>query len=183
MKLFTASQWRLSTPKWNVHVERVVEQIIEMQEPQVMEKIIKDAVPTICCWREFQDRIQQRTSEEVANARVQPTLDPVEVKEPKIFKMTMQRKHSPGQERSQVNKQVEDSVKVKIRSSRRKCRDGIRPPRRRVSHLITRCDFPRFDILDEQYTDKEIDINPTWYRGRVQQSRPSRKTWIFIQCS
>ena len=31
----------------------------------------------------------------------------------KIFKMTTQRKHSPRQERSQVNKQVKDAVKVK----------------------------------------------------------------------
>ena len=38
-------------------------------------------------------------------------MNPVEVKQPKIFKMTTQRKHSPGQERSWVNKQVEDAVK------------------------------------------------------------------------
>ena len=41
-------------------------------------------------------------------------MNPVEVKQPKIFKMTTQRKHSPGQESSQVNKQVEDTAKVKI---------------------------------------------------------------------
>ena len=36
------------------------------------------------------------------------------VKQPKIFKMTTQRKHSAGQERFQVNNQVEDKVKFKI---------------------------------------------------------------------
>ena len=53
------------------------------------------------------ERIQQRTDGQVANTRLQPTVNPVEVKQPKIFKMTTQREHSLGQERSQVNKQVE----------------------------------------------------------------------------
>ena len=40
-KLFTASQLRLNTLKWNVHVERVFEQIIDVQKSQVMEKTVK----------------------------------------------------------------------------------------------------------------------------------------------
>ena len=40
-KLFTASQLRLNTLKWNVFVERVVEQSIDVQKSQVMEKIVK----------------------------------------------------------------------------------------------------------------------------------------------
>ena len=39
------SQWRLRTLEWNVHVERVIEPIIDVQNPQVMEKIVK--VPKI----------------------------------------------------------------------------------------------------------------------------------------
>ena len=83
-------------------MERVVEQIIDVQKLQV-EKIVQGsehraasrghAVPTLCIWRESQDRIQQRTSEQVANTRVQPPLNTVEVKQPKIFKTTTQRKH------------------------------------------------------------------------------------------
>ena len=45
MKLFTASQRRLNTLEWNVYAERVVEQIIDVQKPQVMKKIVK--VPKI----------------------------------------------------------------------------------------------------------------------------------------
>ena len=80
---------------------RVVEPIIDVQKPQVMEKIVKVPKITeqvedtryrpICSWR---------TSEQVASTRVQPTVNPVQVKQPKIFKM---RKHSLREERSQVN--------------------------------------------------------------------------------
>ena len=99
-------------------MERVVEQIIDVQKkPQVMENIVK--VPKItqqvedtqyrqsAARENLKTGIQQRTSEQVANKRVQPTVNPVEVKQPKVFKMTTQRKHSHEQERSQVNKQVE----------------------------------------------------------------------------
>ena len=41
-------------------------------------------------------------------------MNPVEVKQPKNLQVDDAEKHSPGQERSQVNKQVEDTVKVKI---------------------------------------------------------------------
>ena len=34
-------KWRLRTLKWNVYVGRVVEQIIDVQKPQVLEKIVK----------------------------------------------------------------------------------------------------------------------------------------------
>ena len=122
-KLFTAAQLRLNTLKWNVYVERVVEQIIDVQKTtsgedrQGSENHAASrghAVPTLCSWKESQDRIQQRTSEQVANTRVQPPVNPVEAKQPKNNKMTTQRKHFPGQEKSQVNKRVEDAVKVKI---------------------------------------------------------------------
>ena len=102
LKMYTTSQWRLRALKWNVYVERVVEQIIDVQKLQV-KKIVQGyenraasrghAVPALCSWKESQDRIQQRTSEQVANTRVQPPVNPVEVKQPKIFKMTTQRKH------------------------------------------------------------------------------------------
>ena len=52
------------------------------------------------------ENLKTVSSEQVANTRVQPTVKPVEVKQPKIFKTTTQRKHSPGQERSEVNKNV-----------------------------------------------------------------------------
>ena len=119
-KLFTAAQLRLNTLKWNVYVERVVEQIIDVQKSQVMEKIVK--FPKITQRVEdtqyrqsaVGENLKTVSSEQVANTRVQPTVNPVEVKQPTILKMTTQRKHSRGQERSQVNKQVEDAVKVKI---------------------------------------------------------------------
>ena len=111
-KLFTASQLRLNTLKWNVYVERVVEQVIDVQKSQVMEKIVK--FPKITQHVEdtqyrqsaVGENLKTVSNEQVANTRVQPTVNPVEVKQPKIFKMTTQ-------ERSQVNKQVEDAVKVK----------------------------------------------------------------------
>ena len=63
-------------------LERVVEQIIDAQKPQVMEKIVKvqkkhaasrgHAVPTLCSWRRFQVRIQKRFIEQVVNVQVQP---------------------------------------------------------------------------------------------------------------
>ena len=110
----------MRTLKWNVYVGRVVEQIIDVQKPQVLEKIVK--VPKITQQVEdtqyrqsaVGENLKTVSSEQVANTRVQPTVNPVEVKPPKIFKMTTQRKHSHGQERSQVNKQVEDAVKVNI---------------------------------------------------------------------
>ena len=88
-----------------------------MLEKIVKVKIVK--VPKITQQVEdtqyqLQKGLMTVSSEQVANTRVQPTVNPVEVKPPKIFKMTTQRKHSPGQERSQVNMQVEDAVKVKI---------------------------------------------------------------------
>ena len=102
--MYTAFQWRLRALNWSENVGRVVEQIIDVQKLQV-EKIVKvpkiaqpsrrHAVPTLCSWKESQDRIQQRTSEQVANTRVQPPVNPVEIKQPKIFKMTTQRKHFP----------------------------------------------------------------------------------------
>ena len=71
-------------------MERVVEQIIDVQkntsygeDRQGSENHAAScgrAVPTICYWRESQDRNQQRTSEQVANTRVQPTVNPVEVR-------------------------------------------------------------------------------------------------------
>ena len=100
--------------------KRVLEQIIDVQKLEVLEKIVK--VPKITQQVEdtqyrqsaVGENLKTVSSEQVANTRVQPTVNPVEVKPPKILKMTTQRKHSPGQGRSQVNKQVEDAVKVKI---------------------------------------------------------------------
>ena len=90
------------------------------KKPQVLEKIVK--VPKIMQQVEDSqyrqsavgENLKTVSSEQVANTRVQPTVNPVKVKPTKIFKMTTQRKHLTGQERSQVNKQVEDAVKVKI---------------------------------------------------------------------
>ena len=72
---------------------RVVEQIIDVQKPQVLEKIVK--VPKITQQVEdtqyrqsaVGENLKTVSSEQVANTRVQPTVNPVEVKQPKIFKM------------------------------------------------------------------------------------------------
>ena len=37
--------------------------------------------------------MQQRIVEQVTDTHVEPTVNPVEVKQPKVFKITMQEKH------------------------------------------------------------------------------------------
>ena len=77
--------------------EIAVEQIVDMQEPQVMKKTSR--VPKITKENEYTQyqlqlvRIQQRIVEQVVDTHVQPTVNPVDVKQPKIFKIAMQRKH------------------------------------------------------------------------------------------
>ena len=51
-------------------------------------------------------------------------MNPVEVKQPKIFKITMQRKHPEcPDERRQVIEQIEDTAKVKITKEKSQPRD------------------------------------------------------------
>ena len=60
------------------------------------------------------DRIQQGIFEQVMNTHVRLASNPVEVKQPKIFKMTTQRIPSTQRKVNQVTKQVEDTMEVKI---------------------------------------------------------------------
>ena len=111
---------RLRTLKWNVYVGRVVEQIIDVQKTTSVgedcqgSEITQQVEDTQFRQSAVGENLKTLSSEQVANTRVQPTVNPVEVKQPRIFKVTTQRKLSPGQERFQVNKQVKDAVKVKI---------------------------------------------------------------------
>ena len=99
--------------------ERIVAQIVGMQVPQVVEKIIRVSEKSRNEWsthstnhRMSQDRIQQRTVEQVVNAQAQQVENPVEMKKHKIIKTKMQR-------RNPIILQVEISQIQRTQRSRR----------------------------------------------------------------
>ena len=155
--MFSISKWRLRTLKWNVYVGRVVEQIIDVQKPQVLEKIVK--VPKITQQVEdtqyrqsaVGENLKTVSSEQVANTRVQPTVNPVEVK------------HAQNLQDDDAEKAFTRTGKVPGEQASRRCNEGQdhqdesavkenptiqekSQPREQAKKK-----FPRFEIPEEQF--------------------------------